>query len=169
MRSLISRIASLAARILGKTKDAIHGEHLSRQRRIVRLMAAVAVALLGLLAGVVYEAWSGTQQRNAAMSQQLTAASRVLREDEPRLIERSALLAIESARRQHTSDTDAAVRYARAVLPRTVLRLENPPLVAFREGRLLALPSATAGCTWRTSTRARLSGGVSGRSRLRAR
>lgn len=43
-----TRIASLAARILGKDKDAIYGEHLSRQRKILRTVSIVAATFLVL-------------------------------------------------------------------------------------------------------------------------
>ncbi|MGE5215326.1 MAG: hypothetical protein ACM3NN_16740 [Nitrospirota bacterium] len=85
------------------------------------------------------------KQRQLALARQLAAQSELLRTQEPRLLERSTLLAIEAIRRLHSVETDRALRADLEILPRqkAFLKLSAPTtMITLSHGQNLL---ATAG------------------------
>lgn len=67
-----SKIAALAAELLGRDKDEIYGEHIRRQRRTVQTAASAAMLFFALAAMAIYE-W-----RESAAARDLAEQRRVL-------------------------------------------------------------------------------------------
>jgi WD40 repeat protein len=65
------------------------------------------------------------EQRKIALARQLAAQSELLRNQQPRLLERSVLLAVESVKRYHSVETDQALRQGLSLLARPLLNLKN--------------------------------------------
>ncbi|MCF2151472.1 caspase family protein [Desmonostoc muscorum LEGE 12446] len=65
------------------------------------------------------------EQRKIALARQLAAQSELLRNQQPRLLERSVLLAVESVKRYHSVETDQALRQGLSLLARPLVNLKN--------------------------------------------
>jgi WD40 repeat protein len=88
---------------------------------------------------------SEREARQLALARQLAAQAELLRTHDPRLLERSTLLAIEAIRRLHSVETDQALRGNLDILPRQRTLLKHSHQVTMlalsRDRRLLAASS----------------------------
>lgn len=125
-RPYVSSVASLAAFILGRDKDAVYGEHLDRQRQFILLLGSL------LLAAVAGGAIAVNRQQLAVRRQHETAAA--LDDANRSLADALALRARESAAQ---GDVPGAILFlsnasARQLTPRVqaqTLALAPPPLL----------------------------------------
>jgi hypothetical protein len=85
-------VADLLARLTGREKAEVLGDDLRQQRRALRLAWSAAAALVVLASAAVAAAWFAVQQRTVAVARQLVAQSRLLANERPALLDRSALL-----------------------------------------------------------------------------
>ena len=140
-RAIIDCAASLVARIDNTAKEQL-------LRRDARQRRRVAIAALGLLVAAVAGAIGGYLQRQRANRESETALAIDLANEataamsEPHLVERGALLALESLRRRHLPVNDAALRRAMTLLPLAVARRQHPQRVfsvaMSRSGKMVA-------------------------------
>jgi len=82
-------------------------------------------ALGFLLVVAAGAAWLAKQARTHASSRQLAAEASLLMDREPYLINRAALLAVESVRKEASLSGDVALRGAISLLPREIARLSH--------------------------------------------
>ena len=111
------QIADILSSVTGRPKDALIGEDVRVQRRALRvawLASTILFVLLvvSVLAAVeaVRERYTAVAQTRIAVGRQLGAQAELTRSLQGRLIERSVLLAIESACRVNSIETDQALR-----------------------------------------------------------
>jgi roadblock/LC7 domain-containing protein len=129
----------------GRDWGQLRGQESLQRRRARRLVSVVSVVLVGL---TLYALWSRNQARQEtklALARQLAAQADYVRITEADGLERSALLAVQSAREAPLVENDAALRQALALLPKHVTTFrENGQVnaVAFSpDGRLVATGS----------------------------
>ena len=85
------------------------------------------------------------EQRKIALARQLTAQSELLRNQQPHLLERSVLLAVESVKRYHSVETDQVLRQGLSLLARPIVNFSHEDKItvtakAFSpDGNLLAV------------------------------
>jgi len=129
---LNDKIADVAARLRGVTKEELTSRDLRERRRALRLAASAIVVLVIMLAAALVASVIAVGQRDEARAQARLALSRQLAADSgavlPQSIDLAALLAVESYR----IDPDLE---ARSALLGTLSR--NPPLQ-----RILRLPGS---------------------------
>lgn len=90
------------------------------------IITTVIFATLGLIS--LFLRNTAEQQRRFALARQLAAQSEVLREQDPHLLTRSILLAIESLSIHQTFEGDQALRHGLTLLPVEEAKLPDPPL-----------------------------------------
>ncbi len=123
----------------------------SRRAAVNRKRALTATAILGLTVVVglalvaLFQRNIAVGERQIALSRQLGAQSELIRNEQPSLLERSVLLAVESARRVPSADTDQTLREGLALLPRLIARMKHERMVLAvgfsPDGRYLATGS----------------------------
>ncbi len=69
------------------------------------------------------------QQRKLAIAGKLAAKSELLRNQQPDLLSRSVLLAVESVKRDHSLETAQALREGLRLLPRPIATINHEPIV----------------------------------------
>lgn len=92
----------------------------------LRIITGVAVVLVFFLIVAITSWRNAVQQRNTALGRQLAAQATLLLERDPNLVDRAALLAVESIGRNPSLAGDQALRAALQFLPREVARLHHP-------------------------------------------
>jgi len=141
-------IATLAATLRGQPKDELIGEDVRTHRNARRLAwsGGALVCLLACLASVA--AIVANQQRREAVRQRDTANARLLGvqaeqllDQNPELLPRSALLAIEAVRRGAGPQAEMVLRTSLALLPRLVTEIDVQPEL----GRVAALAFTPGG------------------------
>jgi len=129
----------IIATLLGCNYDDLRRREQERQRRlwaagIFSLLALVAViSTLALLAR--YQRNVAVEQRQLAIARQLTAQSELIREQQPSLIEDSALLAVEAMKRFErlgvdSLEADQALRSVMALLPGNIVTLAYSDVIS---------------------------------------
>ncbi|MGH6899689.1 MAG: toll/interleukin-1 receptor domain-containing protein [Geminicoccaceae bacterium] len=159
-------IATIAAEMHGKDKDAIAGDDVREHRRTWRAIRGVVSIILLLAVGAGIAAWNYFLQRNEAVAQQNAATSRglaaraeVLVELKGTLLTTAGLLAVEGMKRAPSLETDRAIRRVLALLPKRVADMDPALGGETREGTfspdgsyLAALGSDGITRVWETST-----------------
>ena len=99
----------------------------TRRRWItVSVTSAVIVALSVALVFALVSRRQAVERGEIALARQLAAQSEVLRIESPNLLDRSALLAVEAARRTSGLEIDRALREAVGLLPDLLFEYKNP-------------------------------------------
>ena len=136
----------LIAGAIGVSFDELKQRDRRRRRFLFASWSLAAVALLITFISV----WSSQQQRiseqtKQAESERLAGQAELSRNENPTQLERSALLAIESMRLEHSIGNDSVLRTAVKLIPKKVsnVRFEGPvPTVTFSpDGRYVAAGS----------------------------
>lgn len=113
----LNDIADLASTLHGRSKDEMIGEDVRQHRRTKTISAMAVASLISLTGFALYQRSQAEAQRIIAVGRQLAAQSELLRVQQGRLIELSALLAVEAMRRLTSFETDQALRGALSLLP----------------------------------------------------
>ncbi|MEJ8856282.1 TIR domain-containing protein [Variovorax robiniae] len=144
-------LLKLLAGLLGVELDVLRRRDEQRRRRRNQAWGVAAAALIALLsAGVWYsnaQRLEAERQRDLAdtrqqiaLARQLAAQSARIRVEQPAAIELASLLAIESARRLDTLETQQALQAAQRLLPPRPVRLaegsSNAAVAYSRDGRV---------------------------------
>jgi WD40 repeat protein len=119
------KVADLATKLLGVSKDEIIGEDVRQHRRIKQVVAAVIAVLSVVTAAALYQWRQAVEQRNIAVARQLAAQSELVRTQQGRLIQQSVLLALESLHRFPSLEADQALRASLSLLPTSVVTLSH--------------------------------------------
>jgi len=133
-------IATMAAPLHGKSKEALDGEDVRQHRRTMRLVQSTIAVLALLVASLAMLYWLAESRRRIGLSRQLAAQSATLLEDR---YDRALLLAVQASRFAPTLEARNSLftALAAARYPSTFLR-GKPDVnrLAFsRDGRMLAV------------------------------
>jgi WD40 repeat protein len=116
-------IAEVLARLTGREKAEVLGEDLRQQRRALRLAWSAVAALVVLASAALVAAWFAVrqrqvaeEQRTVAIARQLMAQSRLVAAERPAGLDRSALLAIEGAKKFASIEADQTLRQSAGLL-----------------------------------------------------
>ncbi|MBS0151397.1 MAG: TIR domain-containing protein [Nitrospira sp.] len=125
----LNHIADLAATLHRRSKDQMIGEDVRQHRRTRQMSSTAIISLLSLTVFSFYQRSQAVTQRTIAVGRQLAAQSELLRRQQGRLIERSALLAIEAMKRHPSMEADQALRAALTLLPSSSSGFVHPDKV----------------------------------------
>lgn len=125
----LKQIADLASTLHRRSKDEMIGEDVRQHRRTKQISFMAIVSLLSLTALSLYQRSQAVAQRTIAVGRQLAAQSELLRTQHGRLIEQSALLAIEAMRRVPSVEANQALRAALSLLPASSVAFRHPDKV----------------------------------------
>ena len=128
MRAITDCAAALVARIEKIEKQQLLRRDARQRRRVtVAASALLVAAVAGVLAGYFQRQRADRESETATAISLANAATEAI--SESHLVERAALLALESLRRHHLPENDAALRRAMALLPRAVSVHQHPQRV----------------------------------------
>jgi len=131
LRAAMLTIAATLYGVLPEEMPLLRQEEERRKRRRASVVAAVSTLLLLVVSGLalswLFERNEARKQRDLAIARQLAAQSQFILADDPARIEQSVLLAVESIRRVHLIENDAAIRRGLSLLLR---RIGNIPTAA---------------------------------------
>lgn len=122
----LNQIADLAATLHRRSKDQMIGEDVRQHRRTRHISFAAIASLLSLTVFSLYQRSQAVTQRTIAVGRQLAAQSELLRSQQGRLIERSALLAIEAMQRTPSLEASQALRAVLSLLPVSSVAFPHP-------------------------------------------
>ena len=132
-------IASLAATIHGRSKDELIGEDVRQRRRFVVASRSAVAILVFLVIAVSTTSVFAVRQRNEAIAQQILAEQRrveaqsrqlaaeaaLTQQRQPHLLERTALLALESMKRTSSPAAANVLRDVLEILPERIRRIDH--------------------------------------------
>ena len=123
---------SLLANLYGLSRSEVEQREKKREarrRRITRSIVGGIMATLLAATAISVTFWrQAVEQRRAAVARQLTAQAELARNESPRLIERSVLLAVESLKRLPTLEAETVLRpqLAKMLLPVRRISIGEP-------------------------------------------
>jgi WD40 repeat protein len=138
--TFMSEIAGIAATLRGVPKDTLIGDDIREHRTLIRLGWSAGVILSVMTIVAVLFALSATHQRNVSLARQFAAqADLLLNSQQPGLIERSALLAIESLRTNSSPEAESILRHDLEMLPRLVADMPHAGATNYDKDSVLAI------------------------------
>ena len=96
----------------------------ARQRVILGAVSMALVVAVGLAVAAFYQYRVAQDQKELALARQLTAQSELLRSQQPYLLNRSVLLAVESIHRRATLEASLALQRGLALLPKRLATMQ---------------------------------------------